>query len=106
MKTKTTILLVGMQVLLLAAMVGNLWVTLRHQHEPPPKPPLPCSSLPMNFIHDYPECADHLLQSMNITRIRIVRANESDLFRVNRSDRLLAIKNNASREAVERLLNR
>ena len=39
--------------------------------------PLPCAALPTEYIMQYPECADHLLQAMNVTNVRIRRFNES-----------------------------
>lgn len=103
MKTKTTLLLIGLQVIVLAAVIADLWVTTHPREElpPAPKPSLPCAAVPMSFISENPECADHLLRAMNVTGVHIRRLNESALVRVNRSERMLAIRNNVSREAAE-----
>ena len=108
MKTNTTFWVIGLQVLVLAAVTADLWVSTHPAEQPPvpPKPSLPCAAVPRSFISEYPECADHLLRSMNVTGVHVRRINESDLVRVNRSEDLLAIKNNAIREVAEGLMAR
>lgn len=37
-----------------------------------PNESLPCQALPMRFVMDEPECADKLINSMNLTNVRIL----------------------------------
>ena len=38
---------------------------------------LPCGAVPIGFVAEYPECADRLVESMNITNVHIKRFDES-----------------------------
>lgn len=38
---------------------------------PPPRPALPCGAIPTRLVLDHPECAQWLLESMNVTNVRI-----------------------------------
>ena len=38
---------------------------------------LPCGAVPIGFVAEYPECADRLVESMNITNVHIRRFEES-----------------------------
>jgi len=38
---------------------------------------LPCEAVPISFVAEYPECADRLVESMNITNVHIRPFNES-----------------------------
>ena len=76
MKPRTKIILIScIQGLLLIAVLANLLATLGLRDREPDRPSLACAAMPMDFIHRYPECADHLLQAMNITHVRVFRYN-------------------------------
>ena len=38
---------------------------------------LPCAAVPIGFVAEYPQCADRLVESLNITNVRIRRLDES-----------------------------
>ncbi len=40
-----------------------------------PKATLPCAALPVRLVHEDPQCADKLLQTMNVTNVHILAAN-------------------------------
>lgn len=39
---------------------------------------LPCAALPTRFVLDEPECAQKLLEAMNVSNVRVVRHNGHD----------------------------
>ena len=70
-----------MQVVLILAMGIDILLAIRAgggcASTQTAKPPLPCAAIPMSFVAQFPECADHLIQAMNITNVRVQRWNES-----------------------------
>lgn len=66
-------------VLVLLLVVANLLLTLRLQrqltlmdHALPKGPDLPCAAIPTRFVAQEPVCAQKLIESMNITNVRVV----------------------------------
>ena len=63
----------------LAGLAINVFVTLELRDvelcEPPefPSSPLPCAAIPTEYVMRYPECADLLLESMNVSGVHIMR---------------------------------
>ena len=62
------ILAAGVNIVLTLRVGGTMMYALR-------RPSLPCAAVPMTFVSDYPECADHLLRAMNVTNVRVLRFN-------------------------------
>ena len=75
--------MIGLQIVLILATAINITATQRliysQTHTPPPRPELPCAAVPMTFIREHPECADHLLRAMNVTNVHVERFNASRL---------------------------
>jgi hypothetical protein len=75
---------IGLLGLCLAALMANILLTwqvhsdLRDDRScrPPAEAPA-CRAVPVSFVHDYPECANRLLQAMNISNVRIVSASDA-----------------------------
>ena len=59
-------------VLLLIAAMADVMIRLLLLAEE--KKPSRCLAIPTRFILEYPECADKLLQAMNVTNVHIVPA--------------------------------
>jgi hypothetical protein len=49
----------------LSAQIGTVQDTAKVQRS------LPCEAIPVRFVLEEPECADKLLQAMNVTNVRI-----------------------------------
>ena len=68
-------------VLILIAVTVNIVLTLSLILSGPGCKPadsaLPCGAVPIDFVAEYPECADRLVDSMNITNVHIKRFDES-----------------------------
>ena len=72
--------LIGLQLVLLTLIAVNLLMTAGLVRRPEPErlnPSLPVAheSVPWAFVTEYPECADHLLHTMNITNVHVQRFN-------------------------------
>ena len=79
MKDKRMPWLMGLQVLLVILVAVNLLMTVKLARGPQPQETnrrlLPCESIPWDFVSSYPECADTLLHTMNVTNVHIQRFN-------------------------------
>ncbi len=51
---------------------------------------LPCAAIPTRYILEEPECADKLLQAMNVTNVRVVARGELET-RVNETQRVVTL---------------
>ena len=67
---KTTLVIVLLWIVL-AAVAANMVMTLKFRSELTSTPSLPCAAVPTRFVMEYPECADKLLRSMNVTKVQI-----------------------------------
>lgn len=74
----------SVRLLILIALVVNAAMLMRIHHElarledrPPNRGSLPCAALPTRFVLDSPECAQKLLEAMNVTNVRVHEANAS-----------------------------
>lgn len=70
------------RLLMLIALIVNAAMLMRIHHEvarledrPPNRGSLPCAALPTRFVLDSPECAQKLLDAMNVTNVRVHSAN-------------------------------
>jgi hypothetical protein len=74
----------SVRLLILIALVVNAVMLMRIHHElagPQDRPAspggLPCAALPTRFVLESPECAQKLLEAMNVTNVRVHEANTS-----------------------------
>lgn len=81
----TRLLLTISVLVLLALAAAQLAVTVWHQPTqnltcPPMIVPrqLPCQALPLGFLEQHPDCANALLQAMNVTNVRVLTYAEWD----------------------------
>lgn len=72
----------SVRLLLLIALVVNAVMLMRVHHaltrldDPPASPAsLPCAAVPTRFVMESPECAQLLLEAMNVTNVRVYSAN-------------------------------
>ena len=70
--------LIVLQILLLVLVVVDITLTIRcankidsmiSQRE---RPSLPCAAIPTRLVLEHPECAQRLLEAMNVTNVRVV----------------------------------
>jgi len=66
---KTTLVIVLLWIVL-AALAANIVMTLKFRSEQDAAS-LPCAAIPTRFVMEYPDCADKLLRSMNVTKLQI-----------------------------------
>ena len=66
--------------IVLAAVAANIAMTLKFRSEQETKPSLPCAAIPTGFVMEYPDCADKLLKSMNVTKLQIRSARHPGRF--------------------------
>ena len=64
-------------VLILVGVVVNIVLTIGEKPSLPTRPALPCQAIPTRYILEYPECADKLLQVMNVTNVKILPGKTS-----------------------------
>ena len=72
MKRNETVWIMVLLGLILVGVVGNIVLTLREKPTTPTRPALPCQAIPTRYILEYPDCADKLLQVMNVTNVKIL----------------------------------
>ena len=70
MKQKGTVLIVVLLVMVLIGIGIDIAITIKAMSSIPTKPSLPCAAIPTRFVMEYPECADRLLQAMNVSNVR------------------------------------
>ena len=80
MEDKRTRWLIGLQLVLLILTVVNMLMTVGLVRRPQPvqvnqPSPVAHESVPWAFVTEYPECADHLLHTMNVTNVHVQRFN-------------------------------
>ena len=68
---KSTTLLIVLLLLVLVGATANVLVTLKSRSSQSCSAALPCAAIPTRFVMEHPDCADKLLRSMNVTKVRI-----------------------------------
>ena len=66
-------------VLILIGIMIDIGITFKTKPSAPARPLLPCQAIPIRYVMEYPECADKLLQAMNVTNVRIRPVETSSL---------------------------
>ena len=66
-------------IMALFSMEVNVLLTLRCKPSTPERESLPCQAIPIQFVARHPDCADKLLQSMNISNVHVEPYNRSRL---------------------------
>jgi len=66
-------------IMILFSMEVNILLTLGCRPPAPEREPLPCQAIPVQFVARHPDCADKLLQSMNISNVHVEPYNRSRL---------------------------
>lgn len=75
MDRKLIVLMIGMQGLILLLSIAQLAVSVHPGPQNTPAPILSAPAVPIDFVTEYPECADDLLRTMNITNVHVHRFN-------------------------------
>ena len=100
MKRKETVWIVILLVLILAGVIADVLLQLRHEPNQAAKPALACQAIPTRYILEYPDCADKLLRVMNVSNVRIVpgktapnsdSTNDLNAARINNSGKELCV---------------
>ena len=73
MKINNTTVVIALLFLTLCAVVVDTAITLRLQAAGAGEPTLPCAAIPRRLVTDHPDCAKALLESMNVTNVRVQR---------------------------------
>jgi len=81
LKQKGFVLIVILLALILTGLVADIVITIKAIPSTPARPSLPCAAIPTRYVMEYPECADKLLQAMNVTNVRIRPVKTSSLNR-------------------------
>lgn len=66
-------------IIVLFSTEANILLTLRCKPSAPEGEPLPCQAIPIQFVARHPDCANELIQAMNITNVHVVAYNSSRL---------------------------
>ena len=77
MEQKETRWHIVLLVLLLVAMTVNIVITIKSHWPVACESSLPCSAIPTRFVLEHPDCADKLVEAMNITKVHIVALSKS-----------------------------
>jgi len=78
LKHKVFVLITVLLVLILIGIVVDIVITHRATSATPVKSSLPCQAIPLRYISEYPECADKLLEALNITNVHIASPETYD----------------------------
>ena len=78
MKQKGFVLITVLLVLILIGIVVDIVITHRAISTMPARSSLPCQAIPLRYISEYPDCADKLLQALNITNVHIASPETYD----------------------------
>ena len=73
MKMNSTTVIIALLLLILCAVVVDIAITRKLATADATEPALPCAAVPTRFVVEHPECAQTLLESMNVTNVRIQR---------------------------------
>jgi len=64
-------------IMVLFSMEVNILLTLRCKPSAPEREPLPCRSIPIQFVARRPDCANELIRALNITNVHVETYNGS-----------------------------
>jgi len=81
LRRKEIVLIVLLLVLVLIGVGADIVITFKAKPPTPVRSSLPCAAIPTRYVMEYPECADKLLQAMNVTNVRIRPVETSSLNR-------------------------
>ena len=73
MKMNSTTIIIALLLLILCAVVADIAITRTLPTGDATGPALPCAAIPTRFVVEHRECAQMLLESMNVTNARIQR---------------------------------
>ena len=73
MKMNSTTVIIPLLLLILCAVVADIAITRKVATADATEPTLPCAAIPTRFVVEQRECAQMLLESMNVTNVRIQR---------------------------------
>lgn len=85
MKNKTSVWTVFLMLLVLSSVAANIVMTAKLSGKVDAvalcikKKPLPCAAIPIRYVMDEPECANKLLQAMNVTNVHVLSRNATVL---------------------------
>jgi len=68
-------------ILLIANLITSAWVISKIGKScqcPAKAKSLPCESMPIKFALDHPDCANKLLEAMNVTNVKILHQNSTN----------------------------
>ena len=69
-------------ILLIANLVVSVWIVSKIGKPcqyPAKTKSLPCESMPIKFALDHPDCANKLLEAMNVTNVKILPRNSTNM---------------------------
>jgi hypothetical protein len=75
MNRRLIVLMIGMQGLILLLSIAQLAVSVHRGPQSNRASSLSVPAVPIGLVTEYPECADHLLRTMNITTVHVERFN-------------------------------
>ncbi len=75
MNRRLIMLMIGMQASILIVLIAHLAVTVRWGPQNDRVQTASISAVPIDFVSEYPESADHLLRTMIITNVHLQRFN-------------------------------